>query len=392
MAHKQLINGVSYDTKGGRCLVNGVGYDIKKGRTLIGGTGYDISFYTPHIYGAEWDGTSTTAWTRTDGAVGFSDPVPAVGGGTGSSPFDAILPWSGIVRVTDAGAGELVKIPKYWYKWTRSGVTMKLQISDGAQSGFYVSPAHADRGDGNGERDYVYVGRYHCGSTYKSVTGVSPKVSITRATARSNIHALGSTIWQYDYAMYWTIMMLYLVEFADWDSQSKIGYGCGNNKAVQVVGASDSMQYHTGTMKASRATYGVGVQYRYIEGLWDSAYDWCDGIYFSDTAVYCLKTPSSFSDTTGGTNVGTRPASSNYISAWTSPSATGFEYALYPSGTAGSSTTYVCDYCDYDSAGVVLYVGGSHNQGLSRGAFYLDGYYGASDTLSSISCRLQKLP
>ena len=69
MAHKVLIGGTAYDTKGGRCLVNGTGYSIKKGRTLIGGTGYDISFYTPHIYGAEWDGTSTTAWTRTDDAV-----------------------------------------------------------------------------------------------------------------------------------------------------------------------------------------------------------------------------------------------------------------------------------------------------------------------------------
>lgn len=44
MAHKVLIGGTAYDTKGGRCLVNGTGYAIKKGRTLIGGTGYNISF------------------------------------------------------------------------------------------------------------------------------------------------------------------------------------------------------------------------------------------------------------------------------------------------------------------------------------------------------------
>lgn len=47
MAHKTLINGTSYDIKGGRTLIGGTGYDIKKGRTLIGGTGYDISFGTP---------------------------------------------------------------------------------------------------------------------------------------------------------------------------------------------------------------------------------------------------------------------------------------------------------------------------------------------------------
>ena len=47
MAHKTIINGTSYDVKGGKCLVNGTSYDIKKGRTLIGGTGYDITFGPP---------------------------------------------------------------------------------------------------------------------------------------------------------------------------------------------------------------------------------------------------------------------------------------------------------------------------------------------------------
>ncbi len=48
MSHKTLVNGTSYDVKGGKCLVNGTSYDIKKGRTLIGGTGYDITFAPPY--------------------------------------------------------------------------------------------------------------------------------------------------------------------------------------------------------------------------------------------------------------------------------------------------------------------------------------------------------
>ena len=44
MAHKNMIDGTAYDTKGGRCLVDGTGYDIKKGRTLVDGTGDDIKF------------------------------------------------------------------------------------------------------------------------------------------------------------------------------------------------------------------------------------------------------------------------------------------------------------------------------------------------------------
>lgn len=344
-----------------------------------------------HIYGVEWSGNSETTWTRTDKAADFGDPSPAVNNGTGSSPFDDLLPWSGMVIEDDATAGKLVKIPKYWYKWTRNGNAMKLQISTGPQDGFFTSPAHADRGDGQGERDIVYVARYHCASNYKSQAGGQPVTNITRAQARSSIHNLGSTYWQYDFAMYWTIMMLYLVEYANWNSQATIGYGCSPSSQKFNMGLTDNMQYHTGTSAASRTTYG-SIQYRHIEGLWDNVYDWCDGIRFSGSTVYCIANPASFSDTSGGTNVGTRATSKGWISGWTNPTADGFEYALYPNAVSGSETTYVCDYCNYDSSGVVLCVGGSYGQNQNRGAFYLVGNYTASLADPSFGCRLQKLP
>lgn len=343
------------------------------------------------IYGVQWDGTASTTWSRTDAAETFMNPTPAVNNGNGSSPFDTIMPWAGMVVEDDATAGKLVKIPKYWFKWTRSGNGMKLQISNGPEAGFHVSPAHADRGDGKGERDYVYVGRYHCNTSYKSQAGSQPAANMTRAAARSSIHNLGSTYWQYDYAMYWTIMMLYLVEYANWNSQATIGYGCSPSNAKFNMGATDNMVYHTGTSAASRTTYG-SVQYRHIEGLWDNVYDWCDGIRFSGSTVYCIANPASFSDTSGGTNVGTRATSSGYISGWTNPTADGFEYALYPNAVSGSETTYVCDYCNYDASGVVLFVGGNYGQFQNHGAFSLYGYYAASGANADIGCRLQKLP
>ena len=343
------------------------------------------------IYGVQWDGTASTTWSRTDAAETFVNPTPAVNNGNGSSPFDTIMPWAGMVVEDDATAGKLVKIPKYWFKWTRSGNGMKLQISNGPEDGFHVSPAHADRGDGKGERDYVYVGRYHCNTSYKSQAGSQPAASMTRATARSSIHNLGSTYWQYDFAMYWTIMMLYLVEYANWNSQATIGYGCSPSNSKFNSGATDAMIYHTGTSAASRTTYG-SVQYRHIEGLWDNVYDWCDGIRFSGSTVYCIANPASFSDTSGGTNVGTRATSGGYISGWTNPTADGFEYALYPNAVSGSETTYVCDYCYYNASGVVLFVGGDYYQDQSHGAFCLSGDNTASSAYAGIGCRLQKLP
>lgn len=364
---------------------------------VSGTTSYSATLAFAQIYGISWDGSSSSAWTRTDAAELFSDPVPAVSNGNGSSPFDNILPWSGMEKVTDASAGVLVKIPKYYYKWTKTGSAMTLQISAKQFSGSHVSPAHADRGDGHGERDYVYVGRYHCGaSDYKSATGVAPKVSVTRDAARTAIKALGTGIYQYDFAMYWTIMMLYLVEYADWNSQAKIGYGCaptGSTSAVRNMGYTDAMVYHTGTDQASRTTYG-GTQYRYIEGLWDNCFDWCDGIYFSGADVLIINTPNNFSDTTGGTKVGERATTSNDIKSFFVPSASGLEWALYPNDVVSDSNyeTYVCDHCDYNASGVVLFVGGNYSQGQYRGAFYLYGSVQASYSYANIGARLQKLP
>lgn len=341
------------------------------------------------VYGVQWDGTSTTALSRTDAAAEFTNPVPAVNNGNGSSPFDSLLPWSGMVKSEDAEAGTLVAIPKFWYKWTKSGNTLKLQIADGATDGFFVSPAHADRGDGKGERDVVYVGRYHCHtSNYKSQTGGKPKASITRSAARTGIHNLGATIWQLDYAMRLTIQMLYLVEFADWNSQTKIGYGCGNNSGTENMGATDGMTYHTGTKQSSRTTYGVGVQYRWIEGLWDNVLDWMDGCYYNSSGMNIIKNPASFSDTSGGSLIGKPPG--GWISAFEVVEKDGIQW-IYPSGRAGSDSTYIPDSWDFYASGPCLRCGGNYSQYLAYGLFCVS-YSSATNANGDIGCRLQKLP
>lgn len=344
-----------------------------------------------HIYGVVWDGTSTTVWSRTDEAASFVNPTPYRAGATSyGSPFDNLYPWSGMVRVTDAVAGELVAIPKFWYKWTKSGNSLKLQIADKETDGFHVSPAHADRGDGKGERDIVYIGRYHCNTNnYKSQSGVKPKANITRSTARTSIHNLGSNIWQSDIRMRMTIWMLYLVEFADWNSQKTIGKGCGNNSATENMGYTDSMPYHTGTTLASRDSYGLGTQYRYIEGLWDNVYDWGDGCYYNSNGLNIINTPSSFSDNSGGIAVGV--PSSGWPSAFTVATVAGLEWVIYPTASGGSETTYSADVWDFGASSPCLCFGGDCYQGGGRGLFYVY-YSGASGSGAGIGCRLQKLP
>ena len=343
-----------------------------------------------HIYGVSWNGTETTAWTRTDDAADFSAPVPYLSGASNyGSPFDNLMPWSGM-QISDRTAGKMVSIPKFWYKIEQtSGNGMKIQIADSEAEGFHVSPAHMDRGDGKGERDVVYIGRYHCASDYKSKTGVKPVASITRSSARTSIHSLGSNIWQMDFAMRFTLWLLYIVEFADWNSQAKIGYGCGNNSATENMGYTDSMPYHTGTTKASRTTYGVGTQYRYIEGLWDNVLDWMDGAYYNNSGMNIILNPANFSDSANGTNVGT--PSNGYPTKFTVKDVSGTFAMFIPAAANGSDSTYSCDNWSFNTSYPCLYVGGNYCQSLSYGLFYVC-YNSTSGANANIGCRPQELP
>ena len=341
------------------------------------------------IYGVEWDWTSSgpTKGTRTDAAAGFSDPNPAVNNGNGSSPFDNLMPWAGMVKETRTG-GVMVKEPKYWYKWTKTGKKLKLQIADGPVEGFHVDPVNMDRGDGLGELNFSYIARYHCASgTYKSETNKAQQVSITRSAARTSIHNLGANIWQMDFAQMWYVGMLFLVEFADWNGE-RIGRGCSASGSKENNGKTDAMQYHTGTTAANRDTYGY-TQYRNIEGWWDNVYDWMDGCYYNSNGLNVIKNPNQFSDSANGTLVG-KPVA-GYPSDFTIPTQSGLEWALFPSAAAGSTTNYVPDGWDFSGSSPCLFRGGNYYQVQYRGPFCVN-CNGASYANTYIGCRLQERP
>lgn len=365
---------------------------------------YNVELTFDNVYGVEWGLTGQTL-SRTGAATEFTNPVPYVNNGMSaencSSPFDNLYPWNGMIRETVDG-NEVVKIPKFWYKIEKTSSKLSIQIADAPRDGFNVSPAHRARGS-YPEQDYVYIGRYHSDSNYKSTSGVIPVANITRATARINQAAIGSGYYQLDFSLWVTIWMLYLVEFANWNTQSMIGYNCGNNSSKENTGSTDTMPYHTGTMQTSKTTYGVGVQYRYIEDPWGNVLDWCDGITFgpdennnAGEGIYCFEDFADYSDSYNSANavlVGRRANVSNYIQDFDQSNINGFDWVLYPgNGDTGSSQNQVPDFCYFNTSGVVLFVGGFYLQNAYRGLFYLYGNYTASVQSGYIGVRLQKIP
>ena len=338
-----------------------------------------------NIYGVSWDGTSTTSWTRTDAAASFVDPVPYVAGATNySSPFDDKMPWSGMTKSYYGTSGNaVVAIPKFWYKITQNGAGIKIQIADDEIDGFSVSPAHMDRGDGSGERDVVYIGRYACGPSYDSAPNQAPANNIARSTARAGIHQRAN-FWQMDYAMLTTIQLLFLVEFANWNARTTIGHG-GGSLNLQNSGYTDSMPYHTGTMFSSRATAGVGTQYRNIEGLWDNIGQWYDGCYYSSNKLYVILNPSNFGDT-GGIEAGTVTATQSTIpkSFVVNNPTSGFPLFL---PTAWQSTTNYDIYSCSRWWNQYTYLYGGYST-VDNGLFFM---YSANES-QYIGCRLMVLP
>ncbi len=359
---------------------------LEEGANYEGGSvTIDVTAQFISIYGVAWDGSSTTKLTRTDDAGLFADPVPAVGTGTGSSPFDSCLPWSGMTKVTD-GNNVLVKIPKYWVKVSHA--PFRVQIATAPVDGYQLSPAHRDRGDGQGERDVVYIGRYECDGSYMSRSGQAPKVSTNLATFRSGIHALGAEYWQADFALQLTWWFLYIVEFADWNGQTAIGQGVVSASAKINTGATDSMTYHTG--RAAGTDGQTAIQYRGIENPWGNVREWRDGIIFSDANICTYNNPANFSDSYNGAGAvvrsNKRATTGGWIKAWGCDSSD--PSFIYPSEVGGSETTFVPDYCFYGAGLRALIVGGNWSNGIYAGPFYLSGNYAPSGTGGNLGSRL----
>lgn len=332
------------------------------------------------IYGVEWDySKSSTKLARTDDAAAFIDPAPATSlTETGTSPFDNLMPWYGMKRVT-IGTDEMVYIPKFYYRVEDDATNSKMRwkITHEPREGFTLHP-------GSGR----YISRYHISAGYASVSGAAPIGGMTRATARTNSHAKGEGWWLNDLATWSAIRILYLVEFADWNSQVVLGYGQTSDSLVKT-GATDTAVYHT--IKRDNASN----QYRYIENPYSNIRDWLDGVVCVDHRVWVGEDNAAYTDTTKGytdTGLSIPRTGGAYITRLSISDVA--PWAFIPTAASGgSATTYIPDYSIGGSTNVTMHVtGGKSSYAATWGLFKFDSNDAASFTASDVGARLIYIP
>ena len=344
-------------------------------------------------YAVEWDyANSSPALTRQGLAAAFADPTPATDtSGPGSSPFDSIQPWAGMKRYNvingeisysqdDAGFDEtlydtVVYIPEFYYTAWKDTENSKWHwaISPTEIEGYKKHP-------GSGR----YIGRFHMSGDANEVfskSGAAPFTNVTQSNYRAYAHSKGTHWYMLDFATWAAVQMLYLVEYANFNSQDALGKGW-NTGSVGTMGGTTGAAYHT------IKTTGAHNQYRWIEDPYSNVLDWIDGFVTSSRVVYTAASDHGYA---GGTSdlesTGIRLPSSAY--------ATGIGYseqaawAFIPdAASGGSETSYLTDYVASNTDVRVAGVGGNFIDDAYYGMFYLSASIDTSSAYASRGSRL----
>ena len=215
-------------------------------------------------YGVRWAGTSSTACERLGDAVGLI--AKAHKGSTESvdNDFDNVYPWSNIktcnidadgnvlaylgdssFRRDGTNGDVMVEIPKFYYKRTKTGTVEEIWICASKLPGYELHPLFIDNGK---EVSKVFHSVYNASSftdetdnkvKLQSITGAQPRARTTRAAFRTYARNKGAIWGIEDISCINALQLLYLVEYANTNSQSALGFGAaglsytGNHKALE---------------------------------------------------------------------------------------------------------------------------------------------------------------
>jgi hypothetical protein len=300
--------------------------------------------------------------------------------------------------VLDGTDGQvMVEIPAFYYRYAYSGTTHTWEISLHPLSGFSLHPAFIKNDE---FVPYRYIGAYEgigwdasvgayidCGTEYAnnwsgttidtvndklgSVSGKASMMDETRAEFRS-IAANRGTGWrQQDYDLVSAIQLLYLIEYADWNSQSMIGMGRTElsggswikDSYIGVTGKSNADG--NGTNSVAGNTNAAYMTYRGVENFFGNVWKWVDGFNINNNIPYVSNKDTDFADgtATNYTALGiTLPNTNNYQKTLEQQSR-----GFLPASVGGASNTYITDYYYQSSGWRVAMLGGCADSGAYAG-------------------------
>lgn len=340
--------------------------------------------YTSMGYGIEW--------------IQGTDTINRIG--KTNIDFDNIFPYKGMKRCNLADNGTvnayygdplykddgsngqvMVEIPKFYYKSVKIGNKYSWMISDKNLDGFKVHPAFVKNGV---ELDYFYFAAYeghYNNGVLESKSGVKPSTDSnvptgTRSNFRSWAKARGNDWGIRDYNTTSAIQLLYLIEFATFDSQSAIGRGVcdkasGSGNESINTGATSHLGNKTGM---ANGTDGLtSISYRGIENFYGNIREWVDGININNYEVF-IADHNYQDDKFDGhySSIGSVLSTNDtYIKDIIYEDT---DYSFLASEGGGNSSSYLTDNWWINNGKRTAAFGGHWNHGSQDGAFcwYLD--------------------
>lgn len=360
--------------------------------------------------------------------------------GQDRSYFDNIYPWAGMKRCILNDSGQvvayygdpnyiengsigqvMVRIPKFYYKAEKVSSTYKWYITDRPRSGFSVHPAFIRNGV---EKDCIYISAYEgclydvsassyitndaqvadftvgTGDKLSSIANVKPCSGVTQQLTLPNsrilAHNRGAGWELLDFLTASAVQLLYLIEYANFNTQACIGrgvvdkdYGSGNESVN--TGATSSLGNASGMATGTDGL--VSVSYRGIENLWGNIWTWVDGLNIQgdrkpwvadhDFASDKFESPYTYLN-------GTLASTNGYAKDILFNSS--IDYGFLPTVVGGSETSYLCDNYYQATGNRAALLGGSWFHGSYAGAFFWFLANASSSRARDFGARLLYIP
>ena len=332
-----------------------------------------------NTFGVVWDYSLSspilTRLTRSSDPYGFvtvvpsQEPTACIGTEGGQSDFDNYFPWKGMQRynyvngeivdfVSYANGETFVYIPEFWSKI--------IDDSENSKMYFYISDSELENFTkhlGSGR----YIGRYPCDTNFEAKANGVPKHKTSLTALRNGVKALDSNHYLFDIHCFSAIQLLYILEYANLNSQGVIGAGITGVSEIQPSGLTDILTYHTG--RTSGENDESAIQYRWIENLWGNVSPFIDGVLASNVKIYFCDDYNHYGNTISSYYYDTGLELPGVTNEFIKQEASFHNGYLMPKTVGGSNFTYTCDKIWYYTGVRTMRAGGVFSQLNACGIF-----------------------